>query len=97
MTAMEIDLVSVYSCCVIVSTSWSWAESFGLIVSIIDIAHIWRLRHRRGVVNRRAKEETIISITALIKGIFLLIQFKFQWKKDKSWHQWKLKFFFDNR
>ena len=79
MTAMEIDLVSVNSCCVVVSASWSWAECFGFIVSVIDIAHIWWLRHRRGVVNRRAKEETKISITALVAGRFLLIQFKFQW------------------
>ena len=80
MTTMEIDLISVNSCCVVVPASWSWAECFWLIVSIIDIAHIWGLLHRRGVVNRRAKEETKISITALITASFLLIQFKIQWK-----------------
>ena len=72
MTAMEIDLISVNSCSVVVPASWSWTECFGLIVSIIDIAHIWWLWHRRGVVYRRAKEETIISITALIAGRFFV-------------------------
>lgn len=55
--SVKIDLVSVNRRCVVVSTCRSWTESFRFIVGVVDIAHIWWLGHRRGVVDGRAKEK----------------------------------------
>lgn len=72
MTAMEIDFISMNSRRVVVATGRCGTECFWLIVSVIDVAHVWGLRHRRGVVHWWAKKETKIRITVPIGRDFSL-------------------------